>query len=123
MFGHVSSGAQNDLERASEIARAMICQLGMSKKLGPLSYGKRQSLAYLGVEGTEERNFSEDTARVIDAEVKELVEEGQTRATDILSKHRPALDTVAKMLQEKEVISGEDIKQIMKEAENRPSQG
>jgi cell division protease FtsH len=114
VLGSASSGAQNDLERASEIARAMICQLGMSKKLGPLSYGRRQSLAYLGVEGAEERNFSDDTARIIDAEVKELVEEGQSRATDILYQHRPVLDAIAQKLQEKEVVSGEEIKEIIK---------
>jgi cell division protease FtsH len=113
VFGDVSSGAQNDLEKASEIARAMICQLGMSRRLGPLTYGKRQRLAYLGVEGTEERNFSEETARMIDTEVRELVEEGQRRAREILTDRRTTLDAVAKRLQEKEVVSGEEIKEII----------
>ncbi|MEI7868660.1 MAG: ATP-dependent zinc metalloprotease FtsH [Candidatus Methylumidiphilus sp.] len=113
VLGSVSSGAQNDLERASEIAHAMVCQLGMSKKLGPLAYGKRQQLAYLGVEGTEERNFSEETARIIDAEVKILVVEGQQRAEEILKLHRSVLDVIAQRLQEKEVVSGEEIKQII----------
>ncbi len=113
VLGSVSSGAQNDLERASEIARAMICRLGMSKKLGPQAFGKRQSLAYLGVEGAEERNYSEDTARIIDAEVRELIEEGQQRAKEILHQKRPALDAIAQKLQEKEVISGEEIKQLI----------
>ncbi|MBS1213319.1 MAG: ftsH [Proteobacteria bacterium] len=113
VFGHVSSGAQNDLEKASEIARAMICQLGMSKKLGPLAYGRRQRLAYLGVEGAEERNYSEDTARLIDAEVKELVEEGQSRAYEILTNKRATLDALADLLQEKEVVSGEEIKSVI----------
>ncbi len=116
VFGNVSSGAQNDLERASEIARAMICQLGMSKKLGPLTYGKRQRLAYLGVEGTEERNYSEDTARIIDDEVKELVAEGQQRADEILKQRRSTLDAIARLLQEKEVVSGEEIKQLVQES-------
>jgi cell division protease FtsH len=113
VLGCVSSGAQNDLERASEIAHAMICQLGMSKRLGPLAYGKRQRLAYLGVEGTEERNYSEETARIVDAEVKELVEEGQRRAEEILKQSRPALDAIAQRLQDKEVVSGEEIKQLI----------
>ena len=117
VFGNVSSGAQNDLERAGEIARAMICQLGMSKKLGPLAYGRRQRLAYLGVEGAEERNYSEDTARIIDAEVKDLIEEGQRRAEEILTQKRPALDATAKLLQEKEVVSGEDIKHLIHQFE------
>lgn len=113
VFGNVSSGAQNDLERASEIARAMICQLGMSKTLGPLTYGKRQRLLYLGVEGTEERNYSEETARMIDNEVKELVQEGQRTATEILSAKRATLDSLAKVLQEKEVVSGDEIKAVI----------
>ena len=117
VFGDVSSGAQNDLEKASEIARAMICQLGMSKKLGPLTYGKRQRLAYLNIEGTEERNFSEDTARLIDAEVKELVEEGQSRARAILTQKRLTLDALARLLQEKEVVSGEEIKEVIRASE------
>ncbi len=113
VLGCVSSGAQNDLERASEIARAMICRLGMSKTLGPQAFGKRQSLAYLGVEGAEERNYSEDTARIIDAEVKELIEEGQRRAEEILNQQRPTLDAIAQKLQEKEVVSGEEIKELI----------
>ncbi len=114
VFGDVSSGAQNDLERASEIARAMICQLGMSKSLGPVTYGKRQRLAYLGVEGMEERNFSDDTARVIDEEVKDIVEEGQRRAAEILNAARPVLNRIAELLQAKEVVSGDEIKHIIR---------
>jgi len=119
VFGNVSSGAQNDLEKASEIARAMICQLGMSKKLGPLTYGKRQRLAYLNMEGTEERNFSEDTARLIDTEVKELVEEAQGRAKEILTQNHATLDALAKLLQEKEVVSGDEIKEVIRVSEAR----
>jgi cell division protease FtsH len=95
----------------------MICQLGMSKKLGPLTYGKRQRLAYLNIEGTEERNFSEDTARLIDGEVKELVEEGQSRAREILTQKRLTLDALARLLQEKEVVSGEEIKEVIRASE------
>ncbi|CAL1239106.1 ATP-dependent zinc metalloprotease FtsH [Candidatus Methylocalor cossyra] len=114
VFGDISSGAQNDLEKASEIARAMVCQLGMSKRLGPLTYGRRQRLAYLNVEGMEERNFSEETARLIDTEVRELVEDGQRRAREILTARRPILDQVAKLLQEKEVVGGDEIKELIR---------
>ena len=113
VFGDVSSGAQNDLEKASEIARVMVCQLGMSKVLGPLTYGRRQRLAYLNVESAEERNFSEETARMIDSEVKGIVEEGQQRAQEILVRSRSTLDEIAALLQEKEVVSGEEIKKII----------
>ena len=111
-LGEVSSGAQNDLEKASEIARVMICQLGMSAALGPLTFGRRQRLAYLDVEGAEERNFSEETARAIDREAKSLVEEGQQRARSILSERRAMLDRVAALLQEKEVVSGDEIRSL-----------
>ncbi|MGZ8217905.1 ATP-dependent zinc metalloprotease FtsH [Methylomagnum sp.] len=113
VFGNMSSGAQNDLEKASDIARAMVCQLGMSKRLGPLTYGKRQQLAYLNVEGAEERNFSEETARLIDSEVRDLVEEGQRRAREILTQRRNILDEIARVLQEREVVGGEEIKEII----------
>jgi cell division protease FtsH len=119
VFGNISSGTHNDLEKASEIARVMVCQLGMSKKLGPLTYGKRQQLAYLNIEGTEERNFSEETARLIDSEVRELVEEGQRRAREILSERRATLDEIARILQEREVVSGEEIKEVIHRMEPR----
>ncbi|SMF95346.1 cell division protease FtsH [Methylomagnum ishizawai] len=113
VFGDVSSGAQNDLEKASEIARAMVCQLGMSQRLGPLTYGRRQRLAYLATEGMEERNFSEETAKLIDAEVRGLVEEGQRRAREILGERRGILDVIAQLLQDKEVVGGEEIKEVI----------
>ena len=114
VLGCVSSGAQNDLEKASEIARAMVCQLGMNQNLGPMTYGKRQQLAYLNVESAEERNFGEDTARLIDAEVRGLIEEGHRHARDILTTHRDTLDAMARLLQEREVVSGEEIKQLIR---------
>jgi cell division protease FtsH len=116
ILGGISTGAQNDLEKASEIARQMVCQLGMSKKLGPLTYGKRQRLAFLDVEGAEEKNYSDDTARIIDAEVKELVEEAQQRAQGILTEKRAVLEKLAAQLEEKEVLSGDEVKSIIRSA-------
>lgn len=113
VLGSVSSGARNDLEKASEIARCMVCQFGMNQALGPMTYGKRQSLAYLNVEAAEERNFGEDTARSIDTEVRRLIEEGYRRAEDILTSHRDTLEALAGLLQEKEVVSGEEIKRLI----------
>jgi cell division protease FtsH len=114
-LGDVSSGAQNDLERASEIARSMVTQLGMSIKLGPLTYGRRRQLAFLGVAGEEERDYSEDTARIIDGEVRELVEEGHRRARDILTEQRRALDALAAALQQREVMERSAIEQLLRE--------
>lgn len=118
IFKDVSSGAQNDLERAAQIARAMVTQLGMSRKLGPLTYGRRETLQFLGVQEHEERNFSEATAQLIDQEVKSLVEEGHQRATDILSRMHPTLDALAALLDKKEVISGDEVKQVIDEQKN-----
>lgn len=113
IFKDISSGAQNDLERASDIARAMVAQLGMSKKLGPLTYGKRETLQYLGIQGHEERNYSETTARLIDEEAKDLIEEAHKRATDILSARHHILNALAAVLEQKEVINGDEVKQII----------
>lgn len=113
-LGTVSTGAQNDLEKASEIARAMVCYLGMSAKLGALTYGKRQQLQFLETEATEYRNYSDETARLIDAEVKALIDEGIERAMEILTSKRHILDKLAGILQEKEVIHGEEIDALLK---------
>jgi len=113
-LGNVSTGAQNDLEKASEIARTMVCYLGMSTKLGALTYGKRQQLQFLETQATEYRNYSEETARLIDAEVKALVDEGMERAEEILTSKRPTLDKLAEVLQDKEVIQHEELESILK---------
>jgi cell division protease FtsH len=113
IFGDVSSGAANDLERASEIARSMVTRMGMSEKLGPLTYGRHQDLQYLGIQGQEERNYSEATARIIDEETRQLVEEGHQRAREILTRERKALDRLAALLEEKEVISGAEVQKVM----------
>jgi cell division protease FtsH len=115
-LGSISSGAQNDLEKASEIVRKMICSLGMSKKLGPLTYGKHQQLQFLDTEGTEYRNYSDETARVIDAEIMALIEEAQTRAHDIITANRVALEKLAALLQEKEVISREEMTDLLEKS-------
>lgn len=109
----VSTGAQNDLEKASEIARNMVCYLGMSKKLGPLIYGQRQQLQFLSGDFSEQRNYSEETARIVDAEIKELIEEAQQRAHKILTSKRKQLDKLADLLQEKEVIQREEMLELL----------
>lgn len=108
-LGSISTGAQNDLEKATEIARNMVCYLGMSQKLGPLVYGHRQQLQYLNSDITDHRNFSEDTARVIDAEIRELIEAAERRAEDILQLNRNKLNQLAEYLQEKEVINRDEM--------------
>jgi cell division protease FtsH len=112
-LGSISTGAQNDLEKASEIARNMVCSLGMSKKMGPLTYGKRQQFQFLETEVSEYRNYSDVTARLIDTEVMGLVEEGETRAREIIIANRSALEKLAELLQEKEVINRDEMMALL----------
>ncbi len=113
VFGNISTGAQNDLEKVSDIARSMVCSLGMSKKMGALTYGKRQQLQFLETDISEYRNYSDETARVIDTEVMALVEEAETRARGVITAHREGLEKLASFLQEKEVISREEMLELM----------
>jgi cell division protease FtsH len=113
-LGSISSGAQNDLEKASDIARNMVCSLGMSKKLGPLTYGKRQQLQFLETEMSEYRNYSDETARLIDTEIMALIEEGETRAREIITANRAALDKLSNLLQEREVINRDEMIALLK---------
>lgn len=108
-LGNISTGAQNDLEKASEIARSMVCALGMSKKMGALTYGKRQQLQFLETEVSEYRNYSDETARLIDTEIMALVEEAETRAREIIIANKAALEKLADLLQEKEVINRDEM--------------
>ncbi len=113
VFTDISSGASNDLERASEIARDMVTRLGMCEDLGPLTYGRRQQSLYLGGDYLEEKNYSENTAEKIDGAVKALVEEAHSRAREILEQKRAALDALAALLEEKEVIGGAEAQAVL----------
>ncbi len=113
IFGDVSTGAQNDLERASDIARNMICSYGMSEKLGPLTFGKRQASLFLGTEYSEEKNYSEETARQIDEEVRDIIESSYSRVLGLLKENRSVLDALARELEDKEILSGEEVKSII----------
>jgi cell division protease FtsH len=109
VFGNISTGAHNDLEKVSEIARNMVCSLGMSKKMGSLTYGKRQQLQFLETEVQEYRNYSDETARLLDTEIMALVEEAETRARGVIIANREGLEKLANYLQEKEVISRDEM--------------
>jgi cell division protease FtsH len=111
-----TTGAANDFEKATEIARRMVCQWGMSD-LGPLTFGERDDLIFLGRELTAHKNFSEKTAEMIDEEVKKIVGRNYARSEELLGGHRDHLTAIAGLLLEKEVISSEEIKAII---EGRP---
>jgi cell division protease FtsH len=112
--GNVSTGAQNDLERATETARQMVCRFGMSEKLGPLTYGKPANSRFLDspVSFGEERNFSEETARAIDQEVRELVERQYRRARDVLEQKQTALRAIAERLLKIETLERAELEQL-----------
>ncbi len=117
VFSDVSTGAQNDLERSSELARNMVCSYGMSEKLGAITFGKKQTSMFLGTDYGEQKNYSEETARQIDAEVKSIVENSYGRVKELMSKHRNILDSLASQLEEKEVLSGEEVDVIFKQSQ------
>jgi len=112
-LGKTTTGAANDFERATEIARNMVCQWGMSD-LGPLSYGERDDLIFLGKDLAMHKNFSEKTAELIDEEVKKIINKNFNRAKELLGKNRSKLIDIAEALLEKEILSSDEIEAIMK---------
>ncbi len=118
VFGSITTGASNDLQRATDLAEQMVTTYGMSKVLGPLAYDRGQRNAFLdnGMPSAR-RPISEDTAKAIDLEVKDLVEEGHQRAVAILEHNRPLLETLARQLLETEVIEGEALRDQLKQVQ------
>jgi cell division protease FtsH len=114
--GDISAGASDDIRRATELARAMVTELGMSDKVGPINYAERQGSDFLGTELMSGKWHSEETAREIDEEVERLLKEAYQTAERVVAENRAAIEQVAEALMRFETISGEDIKQLMKGA-------
>jgi cell division protease FtsH len=115
-FAEISTGAHNDLYRATDIARSMVREYGMSEKLGPLTFERERRPLFLeGLAPTAPRDYSEATAQEIDAEVKALVDRAHQRAMELLAAKRDVLERVAKMLLEKEVLEGDELRQLLNE--------
>ena len=112
IFDDITSGASNDLERVTRLARAMVTRLGMSAELGPMVYGQKEELIFLGREISEQRDYSEAVAQQIDKEVRRLVSEAHDMAKSIVLKYRDRLDSVAMRLLEVETISREEFEEI-----------
>ncbi len=113
-LGEISTGAQNDLQRASDIARAMVTEFGMSESMGAVSFDSHTRHRFLEIPlGGERGNYAEDTAREIDTEVRRIVNAAHERARTLLADHRDTLDRVARRLLEKEVIDGEELREII----------
>lgn len=112
VFSDITSGASNDLERVTRLARAMVTRLGMSEALGPMVYGQKEELIFLGREISEQRDYSESVAEQIDKEVRKLVNESYDRAMQILVQYRDKLDLLAERLLEFETVSREEFEEI-----------
>jgi cell division protease FtsH len=112
VFNDITSGASNDLERVTKMARSMVTRLGMSNALGPMVYGQKEELIFLGREISEQRDYSESVAEQIDQEVRSLVSEAHEKARAILIEYRDMLDTVAQRLLEVETITREEFENI-----------
>lgn len=109
-----TTGAGNDIERATALARKMVCEWGMSDAIGPLSYGKKEEQIFLGREFASHKDYSEETAMKIDKEVNQIVISGYEKAKNILSEHIDLLNKIAMVLLEKEVLSGQELDEIIK---------
>lgn len=112
-FGDVTTGASNDLERATQIARQMVTQFGMSDKLGLVTLGKKQHEVFLGHDIVDDRNYSEEVAHMIDVEIRSIVDISMNKAQALLTENREKLEAITKLLLEKEVLEGEELDELL----------
>ncbi len=112
-LGQMTTGAGNDIERATEMARKMVCEWGMSEKMGPLTYGAKEEQVFLGKDFSQQKNFSDQTAKLIDQEVKALVMGGYSNAHEILTDNREILEKLALALLDQETLNATEIKDIV----------
>jgi cell division protease FtsH len=111
---HMTTGAGNDIEKATDLARRMVCEWGMSEKLGPMTFGKKEEEIFLGRDFTQKVDYSESTAIEIDSEVRRIIQESYHRAKDLLKTNLRLLHKVAEKLLEKEVLDGSEIDAIVR---------
>jgi cell division protease FtsH len=114
VFGEISTGAENDIEKATNIARKMVKEYGMSERLGTVALGHKEELVFLGREIGEQKNYSEKTAEAIDEEIRRLIDEGYAQAIAIITEHRDVLDRFAKALIQFETLDGENLERVFR---------
>jgi cell division protease FtsH len=122
VFNELSTGAQGDLEVASELARKMVMRFGMSEKLGHITFGHRQEQIFLGRDLIEEKNYSDQTALLIDQEVRKIVDDCYLRAKTEVGKYKEKLKTLAEALLEKEVMEAEEVERLLGLKKDGPSE-
>jgi cell division protease FtsH len=115
VLNHMTTGAGNDIEKATDLARRMVCEWGMSEKLGPMTFGKKEEEIFLGRDFTQKVDYSESTAIEIDAEVRRIIQDSYLKAKDLLKANLRLLHKVAETLLEKEVLDGSEIDAIVRE--------
>jgi cell division protease FtsH len=115
VLNHMTTGAGNDIERATELARRMVCEWGMSEKLGPMTFGKKEEQIFLGRDFTQQQDYSESTAVEIDAEVRRIIQASYLRAKDLLHTNLHLLHKIAEKLLEKESLDGAEIDALVQE--------
>jgi len=120
IFNHQTTGAGNDIEKATELARKMVCEWGMSEKLGPLTFGKKEEMVFLGKEMSQHQDYSNETAREIDAEVKRIVVRNYERARELLNKNLDKLHSLAEALLDYETLDGAQIDLLVTKGEKLP---
>ncbi len=113
VFDHLTTGAAGDLEQATNIARSMVTRFGMSDKLGPLTFGKREDTVFLGKEMSSGKDYSEQTAMLIDAEVRKIVEQAHARAVQLLQENMDKLHLLANTLLERETVDGDEMNRVL----------
>jgi cell division protease FtsH len=109
VFGDLSTGAHNDIESATTLARKMVCEWGMSEKVGPLTYGMQGEEIFLGRELGMQRTFSEETAKTLDAEIRRFIDQQSERAAGIVAANRQKLDDLAQALLERETLNAGEV--------------
>ncbi|NEO85140.1 MAG: cell division protein FtsH, partial [Spirulina sp. SIO3F2] len=115
IFGteEVTTGASNDLQQVARVARQMVTRFGMSEQLGPVALGRQSGNVFLGRDIASDRDFSDETAALIDEEVRSLVDKAYERATQVLQDNRNILDQLAKMLVEKETVDSDELQNLL----------
>ncbi len=120
VLDQLTTGAGNDIERATELARKMVCEWGMSEKLGPMTFGKKQEEIFLGREISQHRDYSEKTAQAIDSEVKRIIENAATTAEKLLKDNIDKLHALAQALLDREILDGNEIDRVINQiADNK----
>jgi cell division protease FtsH len=119
VYGEITTGAQDDLEKATKMARRMVTEFGMSDRLGPMTFGRRNDHVFLGRDFGHERDYGENVATIIDEEVKRLINDNYTRVRELLLKYRPHMDAIVEVLLEKETLDVKEVDAIIEEVNRK----